>query len=334
MVSEQSVRKQLSDIGFKQFGWGRGEVRELPNILLPDEQIFECVNGLYEGGFALLVATDVRVLLVDKKPLNFLTVEDLRFDMINEIDYSHRLFGAYINVTSGEKKMNFRSYDQARLRKLITHVQHCMADGKKKQHNHQEGQNQHLEQINHQLQAYLIAQHQHQQELHEHLKVQGGAAPQPQPIKPSPELADYLYAQGLLAQYRQQTGQVASPARLLEHTPEATIVAPPVPPPAPASPPIDDIYAEGIKEVFGSRQEPAAASAAAPPVTPAVQPPPAAQTAGRFVWPPLNLHKPLEINALRIAYSKLPTVLRSRKFARKPKPVFQSRSEVEPSSAI
>src|SRR5580698_9033216 len=100
MVSAAIIEEQLKKTGFKYHGWGRTEVQELQNIILPDEQIYEVVNGLYEGGFALLLATDVRVLLVDKKPLNYLTVEDLRFDMINEIDYSHRLFGAQISVTT------------------------------------------------------------------------------------------------------------------------------------------------------------------------------------------------------------------------------------------
>ncbi|HSX47612.1 MAG TPA: PH domain-containing protein, partial [Patescibacteria group bacterium] len=90
----------------------------------------------------------MRVLLVDKKPLNYLTVEDMRFDMISEMDYSHRLLGATISISSGDKNLRFRSYNQARLRKLIGHVQHCMAESKKRIDTHQEGQVQHLEQIN------------------------------------------------------------------------------------------------------------------------------------------------------------------------------------------
>src|SRR5689334_21296733 len=91
MASLKSVEKQLKNIHFNTHAWGKAEISELPNILLDDEKIFECVNGTYEGGFALLVATNLRLLLVDKKPLKYLTVEDLRFDMINQIDYSHRL---------------------------------------------------------------------------------------------------------------------------------------------------------------------------------------------------------------------------------------------------
>src|SRR5688572_4772518 len=165
MVSREYVQKQLKQLGFNPSGWGRGEVQELHNVLLPDEEIHELANGIYEGGFALLLATDVRVLLVDKKPLNYLTVEDLRFDMINEMDYNRRLVGAEISIATGNKNLRFRSYNPKRLRKLINHVQHSMADIKKKSNSHQEDQKQHLEQINQQLQAYLVAQHQHQLQL-------------------------------------------------------------------------------------------------------------------------------------------------------------------------
>src|SRR5882757_2242816 len=123
MVTMQSVVEQLKRIDFNHLAWGRSETKELPHILVPDEKIYELVNGIYEGGFALLVATNFRMLLIDKKPMNYLTVEDLRFDMISEIDYAHRLLGARISISTGSKNLKFTSYNQHRLRKLITHVQ-------------------------------------------------------------------------------------------------------------------------------------------------------------------------------------------------------------------
>jgi hypothetical protein len=295
MVTEESIHAQLKALGFKTFGWGKAEVSELHNILLPDEEIFECVNGLYEGGFALLLATDIRVLLVDKKPLNYLTVEDLRFDMINEIDYNHRLFGAYITIATGSKMLKFTSYNQPRLRKLIGHVQHAMAEIKKTVVGHQEGQNQHLEQINQQLQTYLIAQYQQQQKLHEQLQTfqaSQGAVPLPsaisQPIKPSPELADYLYAQGLLAEAKLQ--QTPAPTADIQ---VATQEAPPqaIQPAeyAPKRDELAELYAEGMQEIFGKKDQPAAATQK-------------------------TLPKSLEVNPMKVAYSKLPMVLRNRKF--------------------
>lgn len=362
MVSAQVIDEQLKKIGFNKHGWGTAEVRELPHIILPDEEIYECVNGLYEGGFALLVATDVRVLLIDKKPFNYLTVEDLRFDMINEIDYSHRMFGAYISITSGDKNMKFRSYNQPRLRKLINHVQHCMAASKKQQNTHQKDQKQHLEAINQQLQAYLKAQYDHQQDLREQLKQaqSSGAAKtaaelQVEAPKPSPELSDYLFAQSLLNQYQEQTGQpITSLEQMASGFTSQPLAAQPVveapQPPALAEVPsipagtgssqLSEIYAEGMQEVFGKRQSKAEATDAdeTQPSGPSGEP--SQQSRSSLHLPNLpsmpsmpnlpsmptlpsmpslsSLPNPLEINPLRIAYSKLPMALRNRKFSQHP----------------
>jgi len=241
MVSAKEIDEQLKKIGFNPHGWGRTEVKELQNIILPDEEIYECVNGIYDGGFALLVGTDVRVLLIDKKPLNYLTVEDMRFDMINELDYNHRLLGAYISISAGNKNLKFTSINQPRLRKLIGHVQRSMAEVKKKQSSHQEGQIQHLEQINQQLQSYLMAQYQQQQKMQDQLE-----NPTVQPVKPDSRLADYLYAQQLLADYQARTGQpVVQQAQ-----------AQPVAQPTATNPVAEDLYSEGKREIFSKAKIP------------------------------------------------------------------------------
>lgn len=130
MEQNSTVYEQLKRLGFNGKVWNQLEISELPNILLPGEEIFECVNGWYENGVALLLGTNMRILLVDKKPLKYLTVEDIRFDMINQIDYFHRLFDAGITITTGVKMLRFHSFNQPRLRKLISHVQHRMAEVK------------------------------------------------------------------------------------------------------------------------------------------------------------------------------------------------------------
>lgn len=313
MVSPQIVEEQLKRISFNVHAWGRTEANELPNILLPDEEIYECVNGIYEGGFALLVATNIRLLLIDKKPLKFLTVEDLRFDMINEIDYSHRLMGAQINISTGAKTLRFRSYNQPRLRKLINHVQHSMADTKKSQSEHQEGQKQHLEQINQQLQTYLLAQYQNQQELNQRLqeaKLQGATVEplQTNNLQPSPEVANYLFSGAGQA-------QSAEPAEPTQPQSQPFTAAVPVQPGANDA---AEMYAEGRREIFGQQM---------------VQP--VSQPAAHITDDPSNQswmsnHNPLEINALKIAYSKLPMALRNRKFGR---PSFHAHSQAPASLA-
>jgi len=298
MVSATSIEEQLKQLGFNHHGWGRTEVRELQNIIMPDEKIEECVNGIYEGGFALLLATDLRVLLVDKKPLNYLTVEDLRFDMINEIDYSHRLIGAHIRISAGETSLEFNSINQARLRKLIGHVQHAMAAAKKKQSYHQEGQTQHLERINYQLRSYLLKQYEQQQKLQDQLQeVQTGRRPAtPLPpaelINPDPELADYLFAQSLLAQHHARTQGAQTADELAPGVAPAPVVA---------KDEMAELYAEGVQEIFGKQDQGSVSD------TPGAVP-----------------GQPQEINPLNVAYAKLPMALRNRKFGR---PLFHAHSQ-------
>lgn len=122
MISVLEVERQLKRIGVSFRFWGKAELRELPKILLEGEQIKGCINGRYEGGFAMLCATDQRLLLIDKKPL-FLTVTDLRYDMISEVDYGYRLLDASIQVCTPNKTFSFEAWRQKELRDIAVYVQ-------------------------------------------------------------------------------------------------------------------------------------------------------------------------------------------------------------------
>lgn len=118
----KELEDQLKRINCNFRFWGRSEIKELAHVLFPGEVVEHCVNGSYEGGFALLAATNQRVLLVDKKPM-YLTLEDVRFDMIAEVDYNHRLLNARIFICTPNKSLDFVGYNHARLRALFHFVQ-------------------------------------------------------------------------------------------------------------------------------------------------------------------------------------------------------------------
>ena len=127
MVSISTVEDQLRRTGHHIGLWGRSEVKELCNILLPGEVITDCVNGHYLNGFAMICATNQRIILVDSKPM-FLTVEDIRYDMIAEIDYSHSLLNATVRIFTPTKSLQFTSWNITRMRRLATNAQqHVLA---------------------------------------------------------------------------------------------------------------------------------------------------------------------------------------------------------------
>lgn len=123
MVHWSEVEEQLERIGCNYKFWGRSEARELCHVLFDDEQIRHCVNGQYPNGFAMLVATDHRVLLIDKKPMNYVNIEDVRFEMISEFDYSRRLLNSRVHICTPTKNLIFSSWNSQNLRALLHYVQ-------------------------------------------------------------------------------------------------------------------------------------------------------------------------------------------------------------------
>lgn len=122
MISLREVEGRLARAGFHNRFWGRAEVRELPNILAEDEEIHRAVNGVYEGGIAMLIATNRRLLLIDKKPL-FMTMEDIRYDMISEVNYFSNVFDAGVAIKTINTTLVFKTWRQKILRLLCADVQ-------------------------------------------------------------------------------------------------------------------------------------------------------------------------------------------------------------------
>ncbi len=134
MVHISIIEARLSKLGFRPGRWFKPEIRELQHILMDNEQIIGCVQGRYFGGFALLVATDHRLLLIDKK-IPYLSVEDIRYDMISEIDYNAQWFDSTINIFTVNKQHRFSSWrHKHHLRKLTTYAQQRVMEIRQFQH--------------------------------------------------------------------------------------------------------------------------------------------------------------------------------------------------------
>lgn len=83
------IQDQLQKIGLTKSSalWGRKEIAELPAIIPEGEYIFGLVQGVYNGGQGILVATDRRLLFVDKGMFYGLKVEDFGLDKVTSIQF-------------------------------------------------------------------------------------------------------------------------------------------------------------------------------------------------------------------------------------------------------
>lgn len=122
MMTPAQIQGQLKGIRCHYLGWGRTEIAELSSILMDDEEIVMAVNGYYEGGFGLLCVTNLRVLIIDKKPF-VLNIEDLRYDMITEVTYSARFIIATIHMAVPTRTIYFSSWAMDKLNVSMKFIQ-------------------------------------------------------------------------------------------------------------------------------------------------------------------------------------------------------------------
>ncbi len=123
MVHISVIQSQLTRLGIHLSRWFTPELKELQHILMENEKIIAAAPGRYFSGLALLVATDLRLLLIDKRTF-FMTIEDTRYDMISEIDFSSRFYDHTVHIFTLNKQHNFTSIRyKNQLRDLCNYVQ-------------------------------------------------------------------------------------------------------------------------------------------------------------------------------------------------------------------
>ncbi|MCA9332593.1 PH domain-containing protein [Candidatus Saccharibacteria bacterium] len=129
MVDVRTIKMQLAAIDADLPFWVSAERKQLSNILVTNEVINHVVAGRYEGGFALLCATNLRMLIIDKKPM-FLTVEDVRYDMIAEVNFSHQLLDSSIHLSTVSKELWFSSFRKQQLKDVTDYIQHKLTEAR------------------------------------------------------------------------------------------------------------------------------------------------------------------------------------------------------------
>lgn len=104
MPTLEAIQNQIkSKKDFSHF-LTRKEIKELPNILWDDEEVENLLIGTYNAGNGVLVATNRRLVFVDKGFLYGLKVEDFPYEKISSIQYeTGLLLGKLTIFTSGNK---------------------------------------------------------------------------------------------------------------------------------------------------------------------------------------------------------------------------------------
>lgn len=113
---QAEVLTALRLLGADEYDMLLSETHILPRLLEADEQLFGAVYGKYKkspgnaAGRGMLVVTDRRVLLVDKKPL-WLHYEEIKFDVLSAVRYGHVGIGTTITLSTRMGDISFRTFN-------------------------------------------------------------------------------------------------------------------------------------------------------------------------------------------------------------------------------
>lgn len=104
MPSYEEIMNQIKSLEGVEKLLARKELKELPAILWEDEKVEDIVQGRYNNHSGVLVATNKRLIFIDKTLLGKLYVEDFPYDKITSIQYKTGwVFGEITIYASGNK---------------------------------------------------------------------------------------------------------------------------------------------------------------------------------------------------------------------------------------
>ena len=105
------IRKELIAAGMSAYGLRKAESKYLPELIHKDEHIGGVVYGRYEGGSGMLIATDRRVIFLDKKPL-FTTNDEVTYSVISGFKISRTGLINAITLHTRVKDFNLKYVNQ------------------------------------------------------------------------------------------------------------------------------------------------------------------------------------------------------------------------------
>lgn len=121
MPTIDEVNAQLESIdGWTKF-LSRREINELPNVLWPKERIEQFGGGTYEGKRGVLVATNRRLIFLDKGLIR-LKVEDFPYDKVTSAQVETGLIWGKLTILASGNKAVIDNMPKDQARSLGDHV--------------------------------------------------------------------------------------------------------------------------------------------------------------------------------------------------------------------
>lgn len=116
------VKAELRRRGAVAYNMWLPETNYLPHILHQDEHIMGSVYGRYNGGRGTLIATNQRVLFLDKKPM-FLHCDELTFMIVGGVTYTHTFLYGYVTLHTRLGDFGLRTLNQKNAANFVDYIE-------------------------------------------------------------------------------------------------------------------------------------------------------------------------------------------------------------------
>lgn len=122
----QRVRRELREKGALEYNMLLPETYYLPAVIHEDEHIMGSVFGRYEygktAGRGALVATDQRVIFLDKKPL-FVHYDELTFMIIGSVSYTRTALVGFVTLHTRLGDFQLRTFNHKNAYNFVEYIE-------------------------------------------------------------------------------------------------------------------------------------------------------------------------------------------------------------------
>lgn len=120
------IVQQLKDANFSDSYMTGREILKLPELIQQDETIKYATSGFYDTNTSsvLIVVTNKRILLENKKLLFGSQNTDIPLEMVNDISYNSGMLMAKVSITSGTKDHKISQVSKKTVTQLVDTIRH------------------------------------------------------------------------------------------------------------------------------------------------------------------------------------------------------------------
>lgn len=119
---QERVLQELRNLGASRSAMQSGESRYLPELIHKNESLGGVVYGHHKDGFAMLVATNRRVIFLDKKPM-FFNEDEISYDVISGVNFSHVGFGSTVILHSRIKDYALKTLNRKCAEEFVGYIE-------------------------------------------------------------------------------------------------------------------------------------------------------------------------------------------------------------------